>query len=312
MATRTRISKQILAARDIETVPERQEGDAIWPNSRVPGFIPFEMPDYIHGTAPDERSRLSALNNLLNSRTLAEIAPKPGDHVLDIGSGLGQLSRAIASATQRTVIGIEYSPDQIAEADRQAAAANESHLVEFRQGDAANPPLSDSERGAFDLAHTRFVLEHVKDPLAVVRAMVAAIRPGGRIVISDDDHDVLRLHPEPPGLRELWNAYIRLYERSGMDPYVGRRLIWLLKHAGAQPTRNTWVWFGACSGNPEFEPIVRNLIRVVQSAREQIIQHELLEADAFDSAIEQIRVFGKRDDAAVWFAMALAEGNRPL
>ena len=39
----------------------------------------------------------------------------------------------------------------------------------------------------------------MRDPLAVVRQMVRAVKPGGRVVLADDDHDLLRLWPEPPG-----------------------------------------------------------------------------------------------------------------
>ncbi|GMV27166.1 MAG: hypothetical protein AMXMBFR58_31970 [Phycisphaerae bacterium] len=266
---------------------------------------------YIHGTDPDEQGRLSRLNDLLNARCLAEIRPEPGDCVLDLGSGLGQLSRAIARATGTRVVGVEFSPDQIEEASRQARAAAEEHLVEFRRGDAANPPLAPAEIGTFDLAHARFVLEHVTNPLAVVRAMVAAVRPGGRIVLADDDHDVLRLHPVPPGVHEAWSAYIRLYDRLGRDPFIGRRLVSLLKEAGADPVRNTWVWFGACSGNDEFEPIVRNMIRILEGARMAILDHTLTDAATFDRAIHGLNEFLRRDDAAVWFSMALAEGRKP-
>ncbi len=276
------------------------------------------MPGYIHGTAPDEQQRLSALNDLLNARTLEQIRPRPGERVLDVGSGLGQLSREIARAVSLPggdpvgapdVVGVEHSADQIAEAVRLARAAGEAHLVDFRHGDAADPPLSAEERASFDLVHARFVLEHVEDPLAVVRAMVAAVKPGGRIVISDDDHDVLRLYPEPAGVRELWNAYIRLYERNGNDPLVGRRLVWLLHAAGVRPVRNTRVWFGACSGNGEFEPIVWNMVHILEGARPALAAHALIGEPEFDRSIQELRRFAGRDDAAVWFAMALAEGR---
>jgi hypothetical protein len=44
------------------------------------------------------------------------------------------------------------------------------------------------------------------------------------VVLTDDDHSVLRLHPEPPGLLAVWRAFVRTYDRNGNDPYVGRRL----------------------------------------------------------------------------------------
>jgi len=52
--------------------------------------------------------------------------------------------------------------------------------------------------------------------------MAQAVRPGGRVILSDDDCDGLRLWPEPPGFAPVWIAYQRTYDRHGNDPFVGR------------------------------------------------------------------------------------------
>jgi len=269
--------------------------------------------EYVHGTHQTEQSRLALMNDLMNTRTMAEIPVRPGDRILDMGSGLGQMSIALAKAAgpDGRVLGLERSPEQIAKAEASRSEAGLSAArVEFRQGDALNPRFLEGERGRFDLAFTRFLLEHVPDPLAVVKHMVLAVRPGGTIVLADDDHDVLRLHPEPAGLRSVWHAYMSLYERVGNDPHVGRKLVQMLHAAGATPVRNTWVWFGACSGNELFEPTVVNLIEVLRGARDRMIEERLTTNAEMDAFFDAIRAFAERPDAAVWFSMALAEGVR--
>jgi SAM-dependent methyltransferase len=267
---------------------------------------------YIHGTAPDEQVRLSRLNDLLNEACLREIALEGGERLVDFGSGLGQLTRAMARvAGAGRVLGVEFSAEQIAEARRQAEAAGEANLVDWRQGDVADPPLTPEEWGTFDVAHARFILEHVADPLAVVRQMVRAVRPGGRIVLADDDHDVLRLWPEPPGLMQIWQAYVRTYDRLGNDPYVGRRLVSLLHSAGARPLRTAQIHFGSCSGNAAFPAYVENLVRVLESARDAILETNAVGAGGFDDTMGAVRAWGQRPDAAIWFSMPLAEGVTP-
>jgi len=269
------------------------------------------QPGYIHGTHPEEQRRLSALNDLVNTRCLECLALRGGERVLDVGSGLGQFTRRMAAAAGTRALGIEASGTQIAEARRLTAAAGEDTWVEFRPGDAAAPPLEPGEWGGFDVVHARFVLEHVADPLAVVRAMTRAAKPGGRIVVADDDHDVLRLWPEPAGLEDVWRAYVHTYERGGRDPYVGRKLVALLHAAGAEPRRNTWIWFGGCAGDPHFEPLVRNLLGILAGARAAIVATGRVDDAAFDAAVAATRVWAARPDAALWFAIAWAEGVRP-
>ena len=144
---------------------------------------------------------------------------------------------AAASGGSGRAVGVDFSVEQVEEAKRIARDANEEHLAEFRVGDAASPPLREEEWGTFDVAHTRFLLEHVRDPQSVVRTMARAVRPGGRIVLEDEDHEILRIWPEPPGVLAMWRAYIESYVRLGNDPHVGRKLVALLHGAGASPRR---------------------------------------------------------------------------
>lgn len=210
---------------------------------------------YIHGTDPEEQERLSLLNRLLNDAALQCLSLSGGERILDLGSGLGQLSLAMArdAGSSGFVLGIERSEKQLQQAQKLAGSDEAIGWdLEFRHGDASNPPLNTGEWGTFDIVHTRFLLEHLQDPNAVVRVMVQAARSGGRIILEDDDHDVLRIFPEPEGFYELWDAYMRSYERLGNDPRIGRRLVQLLHECGAEPTRNEWLFFGSCSGNPHF------------------------------------------------------------
>jgi SAM-dependent methyltransferase len=266
---------------------------------------------YIHGAGEEEQARLTLLNDLLNGACLRELAVRPGERILDVGSGLGQLSRAMARAAGRSVTGIERSPEQIAGARALARDAGEAGLLDLRVGDARDLPLEPGEWGGFDLAHARFVLEHVPDPERVVAAMLRAVRPGGRVVLCDDDHDLLRLHPEPPGVMAVWAAFVETYRRLGNDPLVGRRLVALLEGAGARPRRATWIFFGACAGDPAFAGFAANLAGNLAGAREAIAATGLVGAAEVDRAVEAVRAHARRPDAAIWYAMPWVEAVRP-
>jgi ubiquinone/menaquinone biosynthesis C-methylase UbiE len=265
---------------------------------------------YVHGTHPEEQARLTRLNTLLNEGSIRELGARPGERMLDVGAGLGQFARSVAKLTGAKTVGVERSEEQIAESMRQARSAGEENLLDLRRGDATDLPLGDEEWATFDIAHARFLLEHVPAPLEIVKGMVRAVRPGGRIVLEDDDHDILRLWPEPPGLGEVWKAYMRTYDRAKNDPIVGRRLVQLLHEAGAKPRRCTWIFFGACAGHADFELYVDNLALIVEGAREAIIATGIKRED-LASALVALREWKRRPDAAFWFAMSWAEGIRP-
>jgi SAM-dependent methyltransferase len=265
---------------------------------------------YIHGAGEAEAARLATLNRLLNAACLREVAPAPGDRILDVGAGQGQLTRDLARAAGRPAVGVERDPGQLAVAARLAAEAGEAGLLELRPGDALTLPLADAEWGTFDLAHARFILEHVPAPERVVAQMVQAVRPGGRVVLCDDDHALLRLHPEPPGLMRVWDAFVESYRRLGNDPLVGRRLVELLHGAGASPRRATFVFFGACAGDPAFPGFAANLAGNLRGARAAILGTGLVDEPALDAALAAFDAFAARPDAAIWYAMPWAEGVR--
>ncbi len=268
---------------------------------------------YVHGTDPDEQRRLDLLNRIVNDECMAVLSLAGGERIVDFGSGLGQFTRAMArgAGPGGRVVGIERSREQIAEALRLAAGAEEAERVEFRQGDVFDPPIGEREWGTFDLAHARFLLEHVPDPLGVVRAMVRAVRPGGRIVLADDDHDLLRFWPDPPGMVALWRAYVDTYLRAGNDPYVGRRLPELIHQAGAIPRRSHGVWFGGCFGMERFPLLVENLVGIMEGARAEILAGGQIDAPAIDATLAAFREWGTRPGAAFWFSMSWAEGIKP-
>lgn len=268
--------------------------------------------DYVHGFSRHEQDRLTRMQRLLNDAQLAAMDLEGVTRLLDVGCGLGQLTRAFARALpgNARVVGVERNDAQRAEAMRQAEADGETDRVEFRAGDALTLPLHDDERGSFDLVHARFLLEHVREPAAVVRGMVEAVRPGGRVVLVDDDHDALRLAPSCEPFERAWRAYWETYRDRGQDPLVGRRLPALLSEAGAPPVRVTTVFYGAVRGMAHFDLTVDNLIEVVRGAADGTVASRRIERSALEHALDAFDRWRHHDAATVWYTLPLAEGRR--
>ena len=269
--------------------------------------------EYIPGSSQEERNRLSALNDILNDACLQEIRLRPGETVVDFGCGLGQFTRLMANSVgaQTHVVGIERDAEQIAQAQRLAESDAEARLVDFRKGDAADPPLEDAEWGSFDVAHARFLLEHVPGPGRVVAQMAKAVRPGGRVFLCDDDHGSFHPWPEPPEFSKLWQAYVGGFETRGSDPHVGRKLVALLADAGLIPVRNGGVFFGGCAGDNKFEATAANLIAAFLGAKDSMLSGSQLDEAVFDAGIKGLEDWKTGGSSALWYSACFAEARAP-
>lgn len=266
--------------------------------------------DYIHGSSPEEQRRLSLLNELLNEACLRELGLQSGERVLDVGSGLGQFSRLMARTLgeRGQVVGVEREQQQIAQAASFADPAGEAALVDFRQGDALDLPLRDAEWGTFDVVHARFLLEHVSEPEQVIEQMVRALRPGGRVIVIDDDHGDFRPFPEPERFQDLWQAYVRTFERLGNDPYIGRRLVSLLQQSGLTSLHNGGVFFGGCAGEDRFLAVADNLISAFEGAKQAMLSDGLLDENGFQTGIEGLHHWKRQPSSALWYSACCAKG----
>jgi ubiquinone/menaquinone biosynthesis C-methylase UbiE len=271
------------------------------------------MSSYIHGSNPEEQKRLSLLNELINERCIQLLGLEGDEKIIDMGSGLGQFTLAMARkiGAKGKCLGIERDSHQLETANNNLAKQGDISWVEFRQGDAENMPLKKEEWNSFDVGHARYILEHLSKPETALKELVKAVRPGGRVVIEDDDHVGLLLYPEPAGFSSLWTAYMRSYDRLGNDPYIGRRLVSMMYDTGLREIRNDVVFFGDCAGSATFKGYVANLVGVIETARNVMTEGNLISKKVMDESMKNLREWADLPYAALWYQIYWAVGFKP-
>jgi ubiquinone/menaquinone biosynthesis C-methylase UbiE len=247
---------------------------------------------YIHGTEPSEQHRLAELNRLTNETFVAFLDVPAGARVLEVGSGLGILARRLAEGVaDARVVGVELAAAQI-------AAAGQGSLVAFVQGDAHALPLA---AGAFDLVYARYLLEHVRDPHAVLVEMRRVLRPGGRVAVMENDISLARFDPDCPAYDTVWDAFARLQVQLGGDGTIGRRLFGLLYRAGFEAIELSVQPEVHWHGSPAWIPWVTNIIGNVESARVALIERRLCTKEQVDAAVAELRALMAKHDASAIF-----------
>jgi SAM-dependent methyltransferase len=108
---------------------------------------------------------------------------RPGEHVVDVGSGAGidSLIAAKMVGLQGQVVGMDMTPEMLAKARRNAAEAGLTN-VEFREGYGEALPVSS---GWADVVISNGVLNLFPDKLGGLYEMARVLKPGGRLQIGD-------------------------------------------------------------------------------------------------------------------------------
>ncbi len=99
--------------------------------------------------------------------------PKPGERILDLGCGTGQLTAQIAERGAE-VVGLDSSPAMVAQARQNYPK------MKFMLADARTFTVE----GQFDAVFSNATLHWVLEPEAAILSMSQALRPGGRLALE--------------------------------------------------------------------------------------------------------------------------------
>ncbi len=133
---------------------------------------------------------------------MSRIEAGPDDTVLDVATGTGAVARELIRQKRCTVVGLDQSPEMLAEARRRLPED-----VTLIDGTADQLPFADA---SFDALTFTYLLRYVPDPAATLRELVRVVRPGGTIAGLE--------FAVPHG---LWRPFWELYVRVGL-PVAGR------------------------------------------------------------------------------------------
>ena len=245
------------------------------------------MSTYVHGYEARESERLEDQARILEALLHEGTVYPPGSRVLEAGCGTGAQTVALARRSpQAQFTAVDLDAVSLARAHERLQAARIAS-VQLQRADLRAMPFP---AASFDHVFICFVLEHLREPVATLRALGCLLRPGGTLTIIEGDHGSVLIHPESAAVHDAVDGLVELQGRAGGDACIGRRLQPLLVEAGMREVRVQPRVAYADGSRPDWAEAFtrRTFAAMVEGVREPLLAAGLATPERFDEALRAL------------------------
>lgn len=185
------------------------------------------MDRYLHGYTSQEQQRLIDQAGFLAPLIYPAVDFSGEKSLLEIGSGVGaQTSVLLRLFPDLHITSVDSSATQLAKAKKNLKEFEDR--VTFVCQDAQDLHLADR----YDSAFICWALEHISDPLSVLKGLRAHLVSGANVHITEVFNSTFYYLPACPALAHYYRAYNEQQRSFGGNPDIGAQLGNLLFHAG--------------------------------------------------------------------------------
>lgn len=244
---------------------------------------------YAMGFTNRERERLMRQGAILREPTAAMFRSAgigPGMHVLDLGSGAGDVALLVSDLVGPTgsVLGLDSDANSVGWATQRMEQAGRTNMrfqvCEFNDFVALHP---------FDAMVGRFILMYLPDPAGVLRKLSSQIRRGGVIAFLEPDFTIPGVaFPDVPLFRQCEAWFVAAMRASGACVDMGMRLHHTYRAAGFVKAGSMVSHLSGCGLAPGVATLFAETIRSLLPKMEQhgIVKHDEVEIETLTERLE--------------------------
>lgn len=243
--------------------------------------------NYIHGYDSRENERLLAQAWSVADLLHADTRYPPNSRVLEVGCGTGAQTISLArNSPDAHFVCVDRSAKSLELAQSRIAATGATNVA-FHEADLFHLPF---ETHSFDHAFVCFVLEHLPNPDAGLRAIRAFLKSGGTITVFEGDHGSTLFHPYSANAARVVAAQVELQRRLGGNAEIGRQLYPLLMRSGYEQVRVSPRMVYADWSRPELVRsfTLNTFTAMIEAVRDDVLAADLIDAESFSEGVRDL------------------------
>lgn len=223
---------------------------------------------------------LQALHGKYSQQFIAQLQLSESSSILDIGCGVGNMSRWFAGQFPfATIVGLDNSEAQLTIA-KQRAQKKQLTNIEFVYGDLE---LLTDYWQRFDIIYSRYSIIHVRNPESVLQNLKNLLTKTGCIILEEPTMSSAFCYPDNHAYKKSRALLKELARLRGFDFDIGQKLEKILHHLGFSILHRKLV-------QPLLETIDEKqmLISLTDECRDAYLSHGLSSEDELSNIITQL------------------------
>jgi len=258
--------------------------------------------NYVLGSTDLETKRLEIQSRIFKQgtlRTLVCAGVKKGMRCLDLGCGTGNTTLLIAGllGNRGKAVGLDTSQERI-KVSKRKLKNKDLHNVRFVVGDVYDTKFEDS---SFDLVFSRFLFQHLVEPIRALKEMVRLTRKDGIIALEEFAFGSWLSYANDPNLDKLCTSYLTLNRLDGSDPLVAGKLYKYFLQLNLRPNVDVYT-VSVPANNNSYRMIVVLLAEIL---KEKLLNNGIISRHEFEKMYKGLVKYAENPERGILYTLAL-------
>lgn len=263
---------------------------------------------YLHGYSDREQHRLYEQADFLEKWIYEKIDLKGVKNLIEVGCGVGaQTSILLKRFPELHIQSVDLSSKQIAQARRHLARAVKQGRVDLQVADATRLPFDES---TFDGAFICWLLEHVPDPMNLLRETRRTLKSGSVIYCTEVQNASFFVEPYSPAISKYWFEFNDQQWSMKGDPFVGAKLGNLLLNAGYQDIETGFITFHFDSRTPkQRSEFIKYWTELLLSGAPALLRSKRVTKQLVDQMTRELKIVAEAKESVFFYTAVQARAR---